>query len=254
MNTKMTHLKPGNIPRLDGSNYVYWRKRMQAHIIALGFDVQKIVMDGYTEPKDGPTTNAEISYYEKNSRDVNVILGGLKESEFFKFINYTSAMEMWDKQPTIYPGYSKFQEAKLQSYRSQFESLKMGEEEDVAAYVQRVEEIVNTMRGLGEKMEPKLVVQKILRSLTPHYNPKDSAIEDTEKLNELKLEELQGILTAYKMRTKEPRHNVVAFKETKNRHLCYERCTYDNEIYDEEMDNFITRLPRGIGRHKGSFH
>ena len=55
------------------------------------------------------------------------------------------------------------------------------------------------MRSLGEKMESKLVVQKILRSVNPHYNSKVSTIEDMEKLNELKLEELQEILTAYEM-------------------------------------------------------
>ena len=87
-------------------------------------------------------------------------------------MNYASTKEMWDKLATIYQGDTKVQESKLQMYRSQFKSLKMGEEEDVADYFQRVEEIVNTMRGLGEKMEPKLVVQKILRSMTPTTIPR----------------------------------------------------------------------------------
>ena len=87
-------------------------------------------------------------------------------------MNYASTKEMWDKLATIYQGDTKVQEAKLQTYRIQFKSIKMGEGEDVAAYFQRVEEIVNTMRGLGEKMEPKLVVQNILRSLTPTKIPR----------------------------------------------------------------------------------
>ena len=66
----------------------------------------------------------------------------------------------------------------------------MGEEEDVATYFQRVEEIVNIMRGLGEIIGPQLVVQKILKTLNPHYNPKLSSIEDKGKLNDLKIEEL----------------------------------------------------------------
>ena len=94
----------------------------------------------------------------------------------------------------------------------------MEEEEDVVTWFQRVKEIVNTMRGLGETMEPKLVVQKILRNPTSKYNPKVSAIEDMEKLNDLKIEELQGILIAYEMRIHEPRKNIATFKETKNIH------------------------------------
>ena len=103
---------------------------------------------------------------------MNAILGGLNELEFFKVMNYASAKEMRDKLATIYHVETKVQETKLQAYRSQFESLKMGEEEDVANYFQRVEEIVNSMRGLGEKMEPNLVVQKILRYLTPTTIPR----------------------------------------------------------------------------------
>ena len=74
------------------------------------------------------------------------------------------------------------------------------------------------------------------------------AIEDREKLIELKLEELQGIIIAYEMQTNEPRYNVVAFKEDKNIHQYYERCTSDNQISDEEMDNSVNMLPRGTGR------
>ena len=75
-----------------------------------------------------------------------------------------------------------------------------------------------------------------------------SSIEDREKLIELKFEELQGILNAYEMQTKEPRNNVAAFKEDKNRHQYYERCTFDNHISDEEMDNSVNMLRRGTGR------
>ena len=49
-------------------------------------------------------------------------------------MNYASVKEMWDKLSIIYQGHTKFQEAKLQTYRIQFESIKMGEEEDVSAY------------------------------------------------------------------------------------------------------------------------
>jgi hypothetical protein len=41
----------------------------------------------------------------------------------------------------------------------------------------RVEELVNAMKGLGEKIEEVSLVQKILRSLPDRLNPKFSAIE-----------------------------------------------------------------------------
>ena len=83
MNTSKIHIKLGNVPIFDGNKYVYWSKRMQTYIISLGFDVWILVKDGYTEPKDGPTTNVEIADYENNATTLNSILASLNESEFF---------------------------------------------------------------------------------------------------------------------------------------------------------------------------
>ena len=43
----------------------------------------------------------------------------------------TSTKQAWDKLKIIYEGESKVKESKLQTYRGQFESLKMKEEENV---------------------------------------------------------------------------------------------------------------------------
>ena len=100
---------------------------------------------------------------------------------------------------------------------SQFEGIKMMEEENIVAYLQRVEEVVNTMRGLGEEIKETVVVQKILRSLPSRFNPRVSAVEDKDTLDQLKLDELHGILTAYEMRIEDSKPKEVAFKvATKN--------------------------------------
>ena len=39
--------------------------------------------------------------------------------------------------------------ARLQSYKNQFEFLNMEDDEDVASLFRHVDEIINTMRGLG---------------------------------------------------------------------------------------------------------
>ena len=57
------------------------------------------------------------------------------------------------KLKNVYEGYGKVKGAKLQTYRRQFEHLTMKEYEDIAAYFLWADEIVNTMRGLGEKVE-----------------------------------------------------------------------------------------------------
>ncbi|KAH9296039.1 hypothetical protein KI387_039627, partial [Taxus chinensis] len=90
----------------------------------------------------------------------------------------------------------------------------MKDEENVAAYLLRVDEIVNTIRGLGEKVEESEIVQKVLRSLPVRFDAKVSAIEEMKNLDQLKMDELHGILTAYEMNTKskKPKKRETTFK------------------------------------------
>ena len=61
--------------------------------------------------------------------------------------------------------------------------------------------IFNTIRGLGEKVEELIIVQKVLRSLPLIFNLKVSTIEEMKDLDRLTMDELHGILIGYEMRT-----------------------------------------------------
>jgi hypothetical protein len=61
-------------------------------------------------------------------------MNGLGESIYTKVMHCKSAKEIWDKLQNIYEGDSKVKETKLQTYRGQFEQLKMKEDENIAAY------------------------------------------------------------------------------------------------------------------------
>jgi hypothetical protein len=54
----------------------------------------------------------------------------------------------------------------------------MKEDENIAAYFLRFDEIVNAIIGLGEEIEESVIVQKVLRSLPMRFNPKISALEE----------------------------------------------------------------------------
>ena len=107
---------------------------------------------------------------------------------------------MWDKRISIYEGNENVKDAKLQTYRLKFEQLKMNEDEIVSKYFLRVEELVNSMKGLGEKIGGAALVQKILRSLPDKFNPKVYAIEEMNDLKTLSIEKILGTLTTYEMR------------------------------------------------------
>ena len=119
----------------------------------------------------------------------------------------------------------------------------MKEEENIAGYLQRVDEIVNTIRGLGEEVDEPKVVEKILRSLTARFDSKVSAIEELKELDTLSTDELHGILTAYEMRTESDNttKGEAAFKSSKKK---ISKCK-DNPDYcskDDEEAYFTKKL------------
>ena len=125
-----------------------------------------------------PMDTVELGEYEGTAKSLNVILNGLTNSVFTKVMQCTSAKQAWDKLKIIYEGESKVKESKLQTYKGQFESIKMKEEENIGEYLLRVDEVVNAIRGLGEKLKEKEVVSKVLRTLPMRYDPKVSTLEE----------------------------------------------------------------------------
>jgi hypothetical protein len=87
------------------------------------------------------------------------------------------AKEIWDKLVKNYEGDKKVNLDKLQAHKMQFEILRMSEDENIAGFFLRVDETVNIIKVLGEKIEEAMVVQKVLRSLPSRLDAKVSAIE-----------------------------------------------------------------------------
>ena len=78
---------------------------------------------------------------------------------------------------TIYARDSKVKRAKLQTFKAQFEGLKMKDEKNISEYFERVDNIVNAIRGPGVEVPDNEIVEKILRTLPMLYNPKVSTLE-----------------------------------------------------------------------------
>jgi hypothetical protein len=154
---------------------------------------------------------------ENNSKAINALLNGLSDMVFNKVAHCKSSKEIWDKLRNIYEGDSKVKATKLQTYRGQFEQLKMKEDEDIVAYFLRVDEIMNAIIGLGEEIEESVIVQKVPRSLPMIFNPNISTLEERSDLNSISMDELHGIFTAYEMRTKQENPDVkeATFKASK---------------------------------------
>jgi hypothetical protein len=84
----------------------------------------------------------------------------------------------------------------------------MKEDENIANYFLRVDEIMNEIIGLGEEIEKSIIFQKVLRSLHMGFDPKILTLEERSNLNSISIDELHGIFTSYEIRTEQENPDV----------------------------------------------
>lgn len=164
------------LPLFDGTNYAFLSIRMKLFLQSQRLDVWMVVENGYTILDTTPIVGTtERRLMECNAKSMYAIQGGLIGSKFVKVMHCTSVKEIWEKIKIVYQGDGKVKGDKIQTYRRQFEHLTMKEDEDIATYFLRVDEIVNTMMGLGEKVENK-TLENVLRYLPMRFESKVLAL------------------------------------------------------------------------------
>ncbi|KAJ8645013.1 hypothetical protein MRB53_006761 [Persea americana] len=226
---------------------------MQAYLCSLGLDVWNSVKKGYKGSND-PTDATDKKLFENDSKARNVLMCGLSYSELVKVMSCKTSKEIWDKLQSIHEGDKKIKEAKLQTYRAQFESLKMTDSETIDSYLLRVNEDVNSIRGLGEELKEESIVKKILRTLPARYDAKAAAIEEAKDLDVFSMDELQGSLTAYEMRIGKPKSfdREAAFNAKNKAKEIVKSDKDDSDDPDDELTaNFVQKLKKGQGKYKG---
>jgi gag-polypeptide of LTR copia-type len=76
----------------------------------------------------------------------------------------------------------------------------MNKEETMQVFLSRVQTMVNQIRVFRDTMEEKIVVAKVLRSLTPMFDHVVAAIEESKNLDVYSFDELMGSLQTHESR------------------------------------------------------
>jgi hypothetical protein len=150
---------------------------MNTYIHAHGFEIWKSIVDGYKVPTILPKNDKVVKLDQNNLKATNSLMNGIGETISTKFAHCKSTKEIWDKLINIYEGDSKVKETKLQTYRGQFEQIKMKKDDNIVVYFLRVDETINAIMGLGEEIQESVIFQKVLISLPMIFDPKISTLE-----------------------------------------------------------------------------
>ncbi|KAK2405626.1 hypothetical protein QL285_054842 [Trifolium repens] len=192
------------LPVFDGKNWNRWMKQM---IVLFGAqDVLELVTEGYVPVAADATDAQKLAQKDtkkKNQRALFYIHQCVDENVFEKIADSETAKAAWDTLVRCYGGDASVKKVKLQSLRKQYENLNMKNNEKVPEYISRRILITNEMKACGETLSEQVIIEKVLRSLTPQFDYIVVAIEHSKDLSSMRIEELQSSLEAQELRLTE---------------------------------------------------
>ncbi|GKE13072.1 hypothetical protein Tco_1416623, partial [Tanacetum coccineum] len=191
-NTSVREL--GNVslqcPKLTEANYTTWALMMETIMKAYGI-WETIVA------KKGVETNEK-----KENTSKAIIFQTLPQDVLMQVAQYSTAKEVWDSIKVKHLGADLVQKARLQTLRSELETLRIKPNEKVSDFGGKLSSIMAKFKGLGETLEDKVLVRKLLNSVPKKFLPIVATIEQYQDLDEMSFEEAVGRLTAYEERIK----------------------------------------------------
>lgn len=187
------------IPRFDG-HYDHWSMLMENFLRSKEY--WQVVSEGIIELAAGTAVTdgqrAEVEAQRlKDLKAKNYLFQAIDRTILETILCKDTSKHIWDSMKKKYQGSTKAKRQQLQSLHTVFETLRMKTGESVSDYLTRTMAIVNKMRIHGDKMEDVIVVEKILRTMTPKFNYIVCCIEEAHNIDELSVDELQGSLLVH---------------------------------------------------------
>ena len=126
---------------------------------------------------------------------------------------------------------------KLLSLTTQFENLRMRDDESLSDFYTKLYDIANKSFALSEKISETTLVMKIIRSLLDRFSSKVIAIEEAKDLGSMKVEDLMGSLHTFEMTLKQrKREKSIALK------IMHE----DEDSSEEDNDDELALLTKNL--------
>ena len=153
---------------------------MRTFLQSLDEEVQQVVKIGWTKPKEASADwdEAKIKVANFNSKALNALFSAVINEEFKKISSTeTTTKEVQTILQTTYEGTKALKDSKFQRLTTNFEEIKIEEDESFDEFYAKIKDIVNSTFNLGESIPEPKIVRKVLRSLPERFHTQITAIE-----------------------------------------------------------------------------
>lgn len=178
-------------PMLNRANYTAWALKVKVNLQAHG--VWEAV-----SPKD-PKAVVEDKV---DKQALAAIYQGIPEDILLSIADKGTAKEAWDAIKVLCQGADRVKQAKIQTLKTEFESLTMRDSDSLDDFCMKMSGLVTNIRVLGEEVAETYVVKKLLRAVPQKFLQIASTIEQFGNLEKMTIEETVGSLKAHEERLK----------------------------------------------------
>jgi RNase H-fold protein (predicted Holliday junction resolvase) len=190
------------IPKFDG-HYDHWSMLMENFLRSKEY--WSLVETGIPAAAEGvELTEAQQKSIAdqklKNLKVKNYLFQTIDRTIMETILNRDTAKHIWDSMKQKYQGSTRVKRAQLRAFRKEFEVLQMKEGENVDAYFARTLIIANKMKIHGENMQPVVIIEKIMRSMTSRFDYVVCSVEESNNLDTFTIDELQSSLLVHEQR------------------------------------------------------
>ena len=120
-------------PFFDGTNYNYWKCRMQIYLKSIGFNLRNIVINGYTpSKKDYKKWNEnKINLATLDAKGFNTLFCAISQYEFNQISNCSTSHDAWHILEVTHKGTNQVKETKINMLVHKYEMFKMQPNESI---------------------------------------------------------------------------------------------------------------------------
>ncbi|XP_048627630.1 uncharacterized protein LOC125596578 [Brassica napus] len=173
-------------PMLTAVNYTVWAIRMK--VLLKLHDVWEAIEEESTDAV-------------KNNTAIAVLFQSIPETLILEVGELDTAKKVWEAVKSRHMGAERVREARLQTLVSEFDRLRMKDDEKVDDFVGRISAISSKSTALGEKIEETRMVKKFISSLPRgKYIHIVASLEQVLDLKTTSFEEIVGRIKTFEER------------------------------------------------------
>ncbi|XP_045810784.1 uncharacterized protein LOC123905202 [Trifolium pratense] len=242
-------------PPFNGEWYGYWKERMKIFIQGIDLDIWDAVENGPFIPThlvnnvvvNKPRnlwTKIEKEKVQYNLKAKYIITSALSVDEFYRVSNCITAKEMWDTLQLTHEGTTEVKRARMNTLTHEYELFRMQSGESIQHMQKRFIRIINHLRELGKYFENEDLINKVLGCLNRCWQPKVTAILESNNLSSMNLAILFGKLQEHELELNRLFESEEG--ENQNKRLAFKANIEENR---EDMEPIVI-MPKESMKHK----